>query len=359
MINKSHLNITHFSPLPSPIELLSELPSTPKQREFVENSKKKIISSLNPASSKLLLIVGPCSVHDINATREYALKLKEFSKEVEETFFVIMRFYFEKPRTTLGWKGILYDPHLDNSNAMHTGLRITRKLLLEIADLGLPVASEFLDPLSCFYFGDLISWGCIGARTSESQIHREIASSLETPIAFKNSTRGNIEVAVHGVLAASQPHSYLGINEYGRVSLMHSKGNPNCHVALRGGEQGPNFDPESIGKTLNYLERVGLDPVVLVDCSHDNSRRKHAQQVNVFQALIHQIVEGAFGIRGMILESNLIEGNQSLGGDPSKLHYGISITDPCINWETTENLVRWGCEALAKGQKEIFSANKS
>ena len=356
MANKINLNVTCAEQLPSPYELKLEHPINLKQLNFIENTRMQITKVLDNEDPRCLMIVGPCSIHDIQAAAEYAAKLKNLAREVSDTFLVIMRVYFEKPRTTVGWKGILYDPHLDGSQSIHYGLNLTRKLLLELASLEIPAAAEFLDPVSALYFGDLISWGCIGARTSESQTHRQMASGLPMPVAFKNSTAGNIDVAINGVLSASMPHTFIGINEMGKVSMVHTLGNPHCHIALRGGENKPNYDPVSINQALKSLNQANLPLRIIVDCSHDNSNRKHEQQPLVFKSIIHQILEGERNIRGVILESNLFEGNQPMSKDPSNLRYAVSLTDPCLDWAATEQLIRWGYDVLKKADSEIEKA---
>ena len=348
MSKKINLNLNSVEHLPTPHDILHELPISLHQQAFIQDTRGKINDILSSDNSRLLLIVGPCSIHDPKAALEYAKKLRELAPQVSDTFLVVMRVYFEKPRTTVGWKGLLYDPHLNGSHDLVTGIRMTRKLLLDLADLEVACAAEFLDPFSCYYFSDLISWACIGARTSESQTHRQMASALPMPVAFKNNTNGSIDVAVNGIVSASTPHVFMGVNEHGQMSLMHSSGNPHCHVALRGGENKPNYDPQSIAKALTYLQKQGLPKRVVIDCSHDNSNRKHEQQPLVFQSIINQIIEGEQYIRGMILESNLEAGNQALLADRSKLRYAVSLTDPCMDWTTTEHLIRWGHAMLSK-----------
>lgn len=351
MANKINLNVTCAEQLPSPYELKIEQPITLQQRTFVEKSRMQITKVLDKADPRILMIVGPCSIHDIQAAKEYASKLKILANMVSDTFFVVMRVYFEKPRTTFGWKGLLYDPHLDGTQSIHEGLKLTRQLLLDLADLEIPTAAEFLDPASIYYFGDLISWGCIGARTSESQTHRQMASGLPMPVAFKNSTAGNIDVAVNGVISASMPHTFIGMNEMGKISMVHTLGNPHCHIALRGGENKPNYDSASIKQVLKILQQARLPLQIIVDCSHDNSNRKHEQQSVVFRSIVHQIMEGEKNIRGIILESNLFAGNQPMSKEPSKLRYAVSLTDPCMDWAATEHLVLWGHDNL-KGKGE-------
>lgn len=348
MSKKINSNLLRVTPLPTPWELHEELPSTALQVEFITTARREVAKILHPSDDRLLLIVGPCSIHDLAAAREYALKLRELAKQVEDTFFIVLRTYFEKPRTQLGWKGMLYDPHLDGSNDMAAGLRQIRQFLLELATWGIPAATEFLDPSAAHYYGDLITWGCVGARTSESQVHRQMVSGLPLPVAFKNSTTGCVEVAVNGVLTAYLPHSFMSIDKQGKLCQMHTVGNPHCHIVLRGGESGPNYDPSSINSALEALQKADLPGALVVDCSHDNSQRKHEQQLVVFQSIMHQIQQGEKGIRGVILESHLQPGNQPF--EQEQLHYGVSITDPCLEWEATAQLVQWGRKVLASAE---------
>jgi 3-deoxy-7-phosphoheptulonate synthase len=354
----SHINfnLAQIEKLPSPSELWKELPLQEHQKNFIASSRRQIEQILDASDPRLLLIVGPCSIHDIQSAKDYALKLRELSKQVSDNFFVLMRVYFEKPRTTVGWKGLLYDPHLNGSHDISHGLRTARQLLLELAELEIPAASEVLDPISCYYFSDLISWACIGARTSESQIHRQLASALPMPTAFKNSTTGNIEVAVHGVVTASSPHTFLGINAEGKASVIKSEGNPYGHVVLRGGDNKPNYDPDSISKSLDLLKQHRLPPRLIIDCSHDNSMRRHEQQPHVFQSVIHQFLEGEKSLRGLILESHLSAGNQPLTDNLAALKYAVSITDPCLDWDSTEQLILWAHGLLSQEKISTFPA---
>lgn len=343
-----NLDAINVEPLPSPKALKQELPTNPTQIEFVHQSRSEIKRILDNEDPRLLLIVGPCSIHDIASAKEYAIKLRELSDRISKTFFVVMRVYFEKPRTALGWKGMLHDPHLNGTNDIHTGLRWSRELLLFLADLGIPTATEFLDPAIPRYLGDLISWGCIGARTSESQIHRQFASGLPMPVAFKNNTSGNIEVAVNGVLSATCPHAFLGTDDHGSISVMQTKGNLHAHLVLRGGDSKPNYDPQSISFSLERLKKLHLPLRLIIDCSHDNSCRQHEQQIPVFQSVIQQYMQGNTAIKGVALESHLFAGNQMLLFDKSRLQYAVSVTDPCMDWKTTEDLILWGKAALEK-----------
>lgn len=352
MTKHEHLNISHTTPLPTPKELLRELPLTMAQRDFIEDSREQIQQILQGEDPRLLLIVGPCSIHDTKAAKEYATKLHALSTAVSDTFYVIMRTYFEKPRTAVGWKGMLYDPHLNGTNDLASGLYQTRKLLLDLADMHIPAAAEFLDPSSVYYFGDLISWACIGARTSASQTHRQIASGLPMPIAFKNSTDGNIDIAINGALNAIVPHTYIGSDAAGQLCAIHTKGNTHAHIVLRGGKGRPNYDPQSISYAIERLHQSNLLPHLLIDCSHDNSFRQHEQQTQVFQSVIHQIIEGNSNIRGLLLESHLHSGNQSLSSQTDMLKYAVSITDPCLDWTTTEHLIHWGHTMLRQDSQQ-------
>jgi 3-deoxy-7-phosphoheptulonate synthase len=324
-----------------------ELPISTAQQQFIEKTRHEIKQIIEGKDPRLLLIVGPCSIHDTIAAKEYARKLHALAQSVSDTFLIVMRVYFEKPRTTLGWKGFLYDPWLDGSHDIPSGIRMTRRLLLDLAELEIPTAAEFLDISSAYYFGDLLSWGCIGARTAASQTHRQVASGLSMPVAFKNSTDGNVDIAINGVINASSPHTFIGMNAHGRLSTVHTSGNTHGHIVLRGGESKPNYDPESISYTLERLQKANLPACLLIDCAHDNSSRKHEQQALVFQSIINQIVEGNREIRGALLESHLFSGNQPMT-NASQLKYAVSLTDPCLNWETTEHLIRWGGSMLKK-----------
>lgn len=338
----------HAQPLPTPHELLQELPASPSQLNFVAETRRDIQQILDGQDNRLLLIVGPCSIHDTTAAKEYATKLRQLTLSVSDTFRIVMRVYFEKPRTTLGWKGVLYDPWLDGSHDIATGMRWTRQLLLDLAEMEVAAATEFLDPTSVNYFGDLVSWGCIGARTTSSQTHRQMASGLPMPVAFKNSIDGNIDTAIHGILNASSPHSLIGMNVHGRISSMRTAGNPYAHIVLRGAKGKPNYDPQSILHALDRLRQSRIPERLLIDCSHDNSYRTAENQVAVFQSVLHQIVEGNNNIRGLLLESHLFAGNQPFTADLTKLQYGVSLTDPCLNWQTTERLILWGHQFLKR-----------
>jgi 3-deoxy-7-phosphoheptulonate synthase len=340
--------------LPSYKEIKTRFPLQPSQRFFIEESRQIIRAILNGSDPRLLIIVGPCSIHDSLSAKDFANRLRQLAHTVASQFYLMMRVYCEKPRTASGWKGFLYDPLLDGSHAMHIGIEWTRQLLLELADMQIPAATEFLDPLTAYYYEDLMTWGCIGARTSSSQIHRQLASGLPMPVGFKNGVAGNVSAAVNGAMAASHPHTYMRICDNGKPTLSRTKGNPDVHIVLRGGESGPNYDPSSVSDALVRLEHVKLPPRLLIDCAHDNSAKQHDRQPGVFQSVIHQIVEGNTNIRGLMLESHLHGGNQMLIEDPSKLQYGVSITDACLDWHSTAHLISWGAQRL---HQQLLSAN--
>jgi 3-deoxy-7-phosphoheptulonate synthase len=329
--------------LPSYRELKTRFPLHPSQRQFIEESRQTVRAILNGTDSRLLLIVGPCSIHDSLSAKEFAHRLHELAQQVASQFFLVMRVYCEKPRTASGWKGFLYDPLLDGSHAMHLGIEWTRQLLLELATLQVPAGTEFLDPLTAFYYEDLITWGSIGARTASSQIHRNLASALPMPVGIKNGIAGNLSAAVNGAMAASHPHTYMRICENGKPTISRTTGNRDAHIVLRGGESGPNYDPASVSDALSRLENVKLPPRLLIDSSHHNSGKKYENQPEVFQSVIHQIVEGNTNIRGLMLESHLHAGNQTLTPH-SALKYGVSITDSCLDWQSTAHLIKWGAE---------------
>lgn len=324
----------------TPRELKEKFPATLAQSEFVEQSRAEVKAILNGDDPRILMIVGPCSIHDPRSAIDYAQRLKALSEEVKDSLKLVMRVYFEKPRTVLGWKGFMYDPHLNGSYDVATGVVWTRKLFLRLNEMGVPLAAEFLDPLAFHYFGDLISWGCIGARTSSSQIHRQMVSHFPLPIAFKNNTDGNIEIAVNGVVASSEPQTFLSLDEEGKPTHLKSRGNPHAHIVLRGGEQRSNYDPASISEAMEYLNLADQPQRIIVDCSHDNSRRNPFRQREVLCSVMDQLVMGNDAIKGFILESHLEGGNQPIPDCSSKLKYGVSITDPCLDWKTTESLIK-------------------
>jgi 3-deoxy-7-phosphoheptulonate synthase len=353
-----HLNKVSTKVLPTPKQIIQEFPLSLKQENFIHKSRMEVKKVLSPSDPRLLLIVGPCSIHDIIAAKEYATKLRDLAESVADSFYIVMRVYFEKPRSTLGWKGLLYDPFLNGSNDISTGLRWTRNLLIDLSEMGVPTGCEFLDPYTSNYFGELISWGCIGARTSSSQTHRQLASGLPMPVAFKNNPDGNLETAVRGAFSSSFPHTFIGLNEDGMAAIAHTQGNKNTHIVLRGAENKTNFDQESVAYALGLLRKANLLEGLLIDCSHDNSGREHLRQITVFQSVLNQVLDGNRNIRGLILESNLFAGNQSLVKNPSTLKYAVSLTDPCLDWESTKELIMTAHGALNKQRNIDQKENK-
>jgi len=323
----------------SPRDLKKELKASSEELTFISTARKEITGILDGTDNRLLLIVGPCSIHDVHSAKEYAFRLRQLNKIVADSILIVMRTHFEKPRTALGWKGMIYDPFLNESHDIVAGVRQARSLLLELAKMNVPAATEFLDPITPRFIGDLISWGCIGARTVESQIHRQLASGLNMPVGFKNSTSGNIEVAIQGVLFAKSPHTFFGMDEDGRLSIARTAGNPHAHIVLRGGGLKPNYDQISIALALDQLRLAKLPHRLLIDCAHDNSFRRSAEQKNVFQTVLEQYIQGNKSIRGMIIESHLFEGRQNMTDNPTALKYAISLTDPCLDWNSTEQLI--------------------
>lgn len=344
--------------LPSYYELKSAHPLSHTQYCFIEKNRKTVRSILSGADPRLLLIIGPCSIHDPVSAKEFAERLQKLAKIVSPYFFLVMRTYFEKPRTASGWKGFLYDPVLDNSHQMQKGIEWSRQLLLDLAAMEVPAAAEFLDPLTAFYYDDLITWGSIGARTASSQIHRHLASALSIPIGFKNGVAGNLSAAVNGALAATHPHTFMCLGNHGKPIITRTTGNPDAHIVLRGGETGPNYDPSSVNEALTRLEHVKLPPCLLIDCAHHNSGKKHDRQPLVFQSAIHQVIEGNTSIRGLMIESHLEEGNQLIPPSPLSLKYGVSVTDPCLDWRSTARLIEWGAERLQQ-QQHLTTAQAS
>ena len=348
------VNITRMEPLAPPEELLRQLPMTPETTQTVVEGRGQIERILSGEDQRLLMIVGPCSIHDEHAGLEYAERLSELAKRLQDRMLVAMRVYFEKPRTTVGWKGLIYDPYLDGSFAIGEGLSRARAFLLRIGSLGLPAATEFLDPITPQYLADLVSWAAIGARTTESQTHRQMASGLSMPVGFKNTTDGNTQHAVDAIVAAQSPHGFLGIDKQGQTCMVLTKGNPYAHMVLRGGSRGSNYSAEAIEAIQSQLKKAGLSPSLLVDCSHGNSDKDYTRQSIAFRDVVQQRLEGNPHIQGCMLESHLLPGNQKLGADPSQLRYGVSITDACIGWEETEQLLVEAyevCGALATSVK--------
>lgn len=341
------LHIESYTKLMEPKKLVQQIPLTQKARATVISGREAVKQILEKKDNRLLIIVGPCSIHDEEAAIDYATRLNNLRGRVKKTLSLIMRVYFEKPRTNIGWKGLINDPCLDGSCDISEGLQKGRRLLAQIAEMGLPAATEFLDPITPQYVADLVSWAAIGARTTESQTHREMASGLSMPVGFKNSTDGSLSAAVNALLASRTGQSFLGIDENGRTCVVKTTGNPYNHVVLRGGKR-PNYDPISIEDARLQLIDKNLPEAIIVDCSHANSRKMYQGQPNVFKNVVNQYIGGSDAISGLMLESNLAAGNQKYNGDLSALKYGVSITDECIDWETTESLLLWADEVLAQ-----------
>ena len=334
-----NLNIQAEEPLITPQKLKQLYPLTNEVVSSVENGQSTIKNILNKRDHRIFAIVGPCSIHDTVAAKEYADKLKKLADEVKETVFLVMRVYFEKPRTNVGWQGLINDPYLDGSCKIEDGLKLARALLLYAGQIGLPVATEALDQVTPQYVQDLISWTAIGARTTESQNHRKMASGFTSAVGFKNGTKGNVDIAIHAMASASSNHNFISVNPEGRVSVIRTKGNPNTHIILRGGKE-PNYDEKSVKMCEEKLLQSGFIPGIVIDCSHGNSSKNPFNQPKILESVTEQIVNGNTSIRGVMLESNLNAGNQKIPADLNDLKYGVSITDACIDWETTETCIK-------------------
>jgi 3-deoxy-7-phosphoheptulonate synthase len=334
----SDLHVAAFQPLIAPDELLAELPLGAARAATVSGSRTAVRRIVAGEDDRLLVVVGPCSVHDVDAAVDYAARLAKTATELGDELLLVMRVYFEKPRTTVGWKGLINDPGLDGSHDVHRGLRVARRLLLDVLDLGLPVGCEFLDPNSPQYIADAVSWGAIGARTTESQVHRQLASGLSMPVGFKNGTNGSVKVAVDACRAAHHSHVFFGLDAAGRASVVTTTGNPDVHVILRGGSDGPNYQPEHVADALQAVAQAGMPPTVMIDASHDNSRKNHVRQAQVAREIAGQVRDGQRGIAGVMVESFLAPGRQDLT-DPGALSYGQSITDACLGWDTTADVL--------------------
>ncbi len=346
MRSTSDVNVAETTPLMSPDELDREIPLSQAAIDTVIKNRKAIRDILHGNDPRMLMLVGPCSIHDEQSSLEYAGRLAKLAKEMEGRLVIVMRVYFEKPRTTVGWKGWLNDPHLDGTFDIQEGLRTARRLLLQVNEMGLAACTEFLDPIVPQYLAGLISWAAIGARTTESQTHREMASGLSMPVGFKNGTTGDIDIAVAAMIAARSPHAFLGIDGSGLASIVHTTGNADGHIMLRGGTTGPNYDDASVRSAQGLLQKAGLPEHLLVDCSHANSQKNHNNQQIAFRDVIAQRAAGNNGIVGLMLESHLFPGSQPLGKDLSALQYGVSITDACIGWDETEALLTEAAERV-------------
>ncbi len=347
MKRTENLRVTEVRRLVTPLQLKGRLPATMAANQTVAEGREQVQRILDGADPRLLVVIGPCSIHDEQSALEYARRLVALRDEVAATQCVVMRVYFEKPRTTIGWKGLIYDPHLDGSDDVEAGLTRARELLRQINELGLPAATEFLDPIVPQYIDDLVTWAAVGARTTESQTHRQMASGLSMPVGFKNSTDGTLQVALDAMLSARHPHSFLGIDSGGLTSVIRTTGNPYGHLVLRGGKAGTNYDSESIAAADAALKKASLRSGIMVDCSHANSSKMFARQEEVWNSVVAQRVAGTRSLVAMMVESHLNEGNQPLLADRSQLKYGVSITDACVGWEATERMLRQAHEQMA------------
>lgn len=351
------INILGIESLTPPGKLKAELAMTEEANRTVVASREGVRAVLDGSDSRLLCVVGPCSIHDEKAALEYAGRLKALADQVADRLLLIMRVYFEKPRTTVGWKGLINDPNLDDSFDIGLGLRRARKLLVEINELGMPAATEMLDPITPQYVADLVTWASIGARTTESQTHRQMASGLSMPVGFKNATDGNLQIAIDAMQAARHTHSFLGIDAAGQTCIIRTAGNKWGHLILRGGRSGPNFDASNLKLAAEALLAAKLPPKIMVDCSHANSEKDHRRQEIAWKNVVDQRAAGNRNIIGLMLESNLFEGSQKLTGPASSLKYGVSITDPCTGWEETQQLIEHAYESL-KSDATLSSAAK-
>lgn len=345
------LRIVGMHELTTPVELHREYPMTEVATETVYTARQEIHEVLHGHDDRLLVITGPCSIHDVEAALEYAVRLKHQREKFKQQLLIVMRVYFEKPRTTIGWKGLINDPDLDNSFHINKGLRMARHLLLDLNRMGIPSATEYLDLISPQYLSDLIAWAAIGARTTESQGHRELASGVSCPIGFKNGTYGNLNIAIDAIAAASRPHHFLSVTKEGTTAIFATKGNEDCHIILRGGRK-PNYDAASVTSAVEELQKAKLPARLMVDFSHANSHKDYRRQVEVAESVAQQIAEGSHAIFGAMIESHLVEGNQKAEGRPrEQLVYGQSITDACINFETTEQVLQQLAHAVDKRRK--------
>jgi 3-deoxy-7-phosphoheptulonate synthase len=346
VVQTENLNIIAQDDMPSPAQIKDQLPLTGTAADTVLNGRRAVQAILDREDPRLFVVVGPCSIHDPVAGLDYARRLKALSDELSDTLLLVMRVYFEKPRTATGWKGYINDPYMDDSFRIDEGMAKARRFLLDVNEIGLPAATEALDPIAPQYYGDLIAWTAIGARTSESQTHREMASGLSTPVGFKNTTDGSLEAAVNGIVSAANPHSFLGINGQGRSAILRTRGNRYGHVVLRGGGGRPNYDTVSVNLAEKALEKAGLPANIVIDCSHANSWKNPEYQPLVLRDMAHQIREGNRSIVGAMIESFIEPGNQKIPADLSQLKYGCSVTDACVSWDTTVDMLRHTRELL-------------
>lgn len=335
----NNLRVSSFGEICSPAEVMRKAKITKRAAETVMKAREDIQNILDGKDSRKIVIVGPCSIHDADSAIEYAEKLNVLRKKVEDKMVVVMRAYFEKPRTTVGWKGFIYDPYLDDSYSLKEGVVLARKLLIKINDMGLPTGTEVLGPIVIQYYADLICWSAIGARTAESQTHRELASGLSMPVGFKNGTEGNVDIAVNAILSAEAPHSFLGMDDEGKVSVVGTTGNPYGHIILRGGNAGPNYSSDDVAKASNDCKKAGVKPRIIIDCSHANSEKNYKNQASVWEKVWKQIHAGSNNIMGLMLESNINEGSQKITGGWGELKHGVSVTDSCISFAETKKLL--------------------
>ncbi|RJP30690.1 MAG: 3-deoxy-7-phosphoheptulonate synthase [Candidatus Omnitrophota bacterium] len=338
------LHVLETVPLLPPNQIKEEFPMSEASNQTVVESRQVLKKILRDKERRFLVIVGPCSIHDETAAYEYAERLKQLREKVEDRLVLLMRVYFEKPRTTIGWKGLIYDPELNGSDNILEGIRKARKILAKITDMRVPTATEFLDPVVPQYIADFVSWVAIGARTTESQTHREMSSGLSMPVGYKNTTSGNLQIAIDAMCSSRSPHSFLGVDQEGRTAIVKTSGNVWGHIILRGGHDGPNYDRQSVQRAVEMMEKAKLPPYVMIDCSHANSQKNYENQQIVWKDVIQQKIEGNDALIGMMLESNLVAGNQKFPQDRSQLKYGVSITDACIDWEKTEELILYAYE---------------
>ncbi|WP_016957822.1 3-deoxy-7-phosphoheptulonate synthase [Catenovulum agarivorans] len=346
---KDSLNNVHVNDetvLITPEKLKQNLPVSEKALNYIANARETLSNIIHGKDKRLIVISGPCSIHDVDAAIVYAKKLKQLHDELGDSLYVVMRVYFEKPRTTVGWKGLINDPNIDGSFNIEAGLHKARKLLIELAELEIPMATEALDPISPQYLAEMFSWSAIGARTTESQTHREMASGLSMPVGFKNGTDGSLDTAINALKSAASPHNFMGINQQGQVAVISTSGNPDGHVILRGGKT-PNYDAASVAECEEKLKKAGLNDALMVDCSHGNSNKDYSRQPIVARDIMQQIIDGNQSVIGIMLESHLNEGNQSADLCLADMKYGVSITDACINWDDTEELLREMADKLA------------
>lgn len=335
-----NINVSSFDAMPTPVDLHTRLPLSERAANVVNEGRVALRNILEGTDKRLFVVVGPCSIHDPVAGLDYARRLQALQEEVKDCMLLVMRVYFEKPRTTTGWKGYINDPYMDDSFRVDQGMELARKFLLDVCELGLPTGTEALDPISPQYLGDLIAWTAIGARTTESQTHREMSSGLSTPVGFKNGTDGDISIAINAILSASHPHSFLGLNDQGRVAIVRTRGNQYGHVVLRGGDGRPNYDTVSVAMAEQAMNKAKLRANIVVDCSHANSYKNPELQALVMADVINQVVNGNSSLVGLMIESNIVAGNQKIPADLNQLTYGCSVTDACVDWATTEKMLR-------------------